>query len=145
MSTEMVYVGFWHRTAAALVDTLLYAVIAVPILYYIYGFSYFTDGGAPRGPQGLILAWLAPALVYVWFWVTYGQTPGKAVIGAKIVDAKTGNPISTRQAMLRYAGFFIGTVPVCIGILWIAISPKKQGWHDLMAGTAVVRSKRRHF
>jgi uncharacterized RDD family membrane protein YckC len=30
-----------------------------------------------------------------------------------------------------------------LGLIWVAFDPKKQGWHDKLAGTVVIRSKNR--
>lgn len=138
---EMEYIGLWSRAGAAILDTVIYAVIAYPVIYWIYGSTYFTGDKLAEGPCGLIIAWMAPASVYIWFWVFYGQTPGKMAIRAEIVDAKTGGPISIVQAALRYIGYFFATAPLFLGMFWIARSPRKQGWHDLLAGTVVVRKK----
>jgi len=43
----------------------------------------------------------------------------------------------------RYFAYFISTIPLCLGFLWITFDRKKQGWHDKLAGTVVVRTLRR--
>ncbi len=35
--------------------------------------------------------------------------------------------------------FIYATKPFCIGLIWVAFDAKKQGWHDKMAKTVVVR------
>ena len=62
------------------------------------------------------------------------------VIGAKIVDAKTGAP-STGQLIGRYFGYYVSILPFFLGIVWVGIDAKKQGFHDKLAGTVVVRSR----
>ncbi|MFC6518537.1 RDD family protein [Undibacterium arcticum] len=63
------------------------------------------------------------------------------VIGARIVDAKTGGSPSFAQHVIRYLGYFVSTIPFCLGLIWVGIDKKKQGWHDKLAGTVVVRPK----
>jgi uncharacterized RDD family membrane protein YckC len=58
-----------------------------------------------------------------------------------VVDAATGNPLTTGQAIGRYFGYFVSAIPFGLGLIWVAFDSKKQGWHDKMAGTVVVRSK----
>jgi uncharacterized RDD family membrane protein YckC len=64
-------------------------------------------------------------------------------ISARIVDARTGAPASTRQLVIRYLGYYVSTIPLGLGLLWVAFDPRKQGWHDKMAGTVVVRPSHR--
>ena len=68
-------------------------------------------------------------------------TPGKMAIGAKIVDAKTGGNASTGQLIGRYFAYYVSILPLMLGIIWVGIDPKKQGFHDKLAGTMVVRSR----
>jgi uncharacterized RDD family membrane protein YckC len=65
------------------------------------------------------------------------------VVSAKIVDAKTGGKPTTQQLVVRYLGYFVSTIPLGLGLLWVAFDPRKQGWHDKMAGTVVVRPRNR--
>lgn len=60
-------------------------------------------------------------------------------MGAKIVDATTGKEPTTKQFLIRYAGYFFGGIPLGVGIFWVAFDRKKQGWHDKMATTVVIR------
>ena len=60
-------------------------------------------------------------------------------IKAKIVDAKTGEKPTLTQFIIRYLGYFVAVIPLGLGIFWVAWDSKKQGWHDKMAGTLVVK------
>jgi uncharacterized RDD family membrane protein YckC len=91
----------------------------------------------------VLVNWVLPAIAVVLFWIYRQATPGKIAIGAQIVDAGTGGKPSTRQLLIRYLGYYVSTIPLFLGLLWVAFDPRKQGWHDKMAGTVVVRSKRR--
>ena len=75
------------------------------------------------------------------FWLTKQATPGKMAVSIKIVDAKTGGTLSMGQSIVRYLGYFIATVPLGLGLLWVAFDAHKQGWHDKMAGSVVVHVK----
>ena len=84
-----------------------------------------------------------PALAIVLFWIYRQATPGKMAIGARIVDAYTGGQPSTKQLVIRYLGYYVSSIPLFLGLIWVAFDPRKQGWHDKLAGTVVVRSKYR--
>jgi len=56
-----------------------------------------------------------------------------------VVDANTGGGISVGRALLRYIGILIGTWVLFIGLIWVAFDARKQGWHDKMASTFVVK------
>jgi uncharacterized RDD family membrane protein YckC len=138
------YVGFWPRIGAALIDTLLLLIVCLPLATAIYGVDYWrvTDEFL-RGPAEFLINWVLPAIAVVLFWIYRQATPGKIAIGARIVDEKTGGKPSTRQLVIRYVGYYVSTVPLLLGLVWVAFDPRKQGWHDKMAGTVVVRSSRR--
>ena len=136
------YVGFWARTGAALIDSVLLLVIIAPLLYWFYGPEYFAAPEGVAGPADLLLNWAFPALAVIVFWIYRQATPGKMVIGARIVDAKTGQPASTGQLIGRYFGYYVSMIPLCLGLIWVAFDARKQGWHDKLAGTVVVRDGR---
>jgi uncharacterized RDD family membrane protein YckC len=137
------YVGFWARVGAAIIDTILMLVICAPLVTYIYGPDYWmgTYGMFIAGPADFLINWLLPAVAVILFWVYRQATPGKMAIGAKIVDAKTGGKASTGQLIGRYLAYYVSILPLMLGIIWVGIDPKKQGFHDKLAGTLVVRSR----
>jgi uncharacterized RDD family membrane protein YckC len=57
------------------------------------------------------------------------------------VDEKTGGKPSTGQLIGRYLGYYVSILPLMLGIIWVGIDKRKQGFHDKLAGTLVVRSK----
>ncbi len=75
------------------------------------------------------------------FWIRYGTTPGKWATGCRIVDAKTLEKLSYKQAIARLFGYGISAIPIGLGFVMIAFSETKQGLHDKLAGTAVVNFK----
>ncbi|MXW15108.1 MAG: RDD family protein [Rhodothermaceae bacterium] len=135
---DLKYVGFWPRVGAELVDVLIYAAIAMPLLTYFYGLSYWTADDIIHGPMDVLLSYVVPPVATIWFWVAKQATPGKMVIRAKIVDARTGMVPTTGQHIGRYFAYILSTIPLFLGFIWIAIDARKQGWHDKLAGTVVV-------
>lgn len=135
------YTGFWPRVGASLIDTVILLVITYPILISIYGWQYFEGESLIAGPADFILSWVFPLVAIMAFWVYRQATPGKMAISAKIVDAKSGDKPSFQQYLIRYVGYIIATIPLGLGIFWVAWDKKKQGWHDKLAGTVVISPK----
>lgn len=141
MNDDLEYAGFWVRLGAALIDSVLVSIIILPILTAVYGTSYWSGERWVQGPLDFLLSWVAPAIAALLFWIARQATPGKMAIGARIVDATTGGKPSTKQFLIRYIGYYVAMLPLFLGFLWVAFDPRKQGWHDKMANTVVVRNK----
>ena len=73
------------------------------------------------------------------FWLYKSATPGKILTKLKIVDAKTGEKPSVGQFLIRYLGFIIALLPFLLGVIWVGFDKRKQGWHDKLASTIVIR------
>ena len=56
----------------------------------------------------------------------------------RVVDARTGEPLPLGQCVLRYIGYFVSALPLCLGFLWVAFDARKQGWHDKIGGSVVI-------
>jgi uncharacterized RDD family membrane protein YckC len=76
---------------------------------------------------------------YIYFWTTKGQTPGKLVMKIKVV-ATDGSQVTAGKAFLRVIGYLISNLIFALGFIWILFDTDKQGWHDKIAGTYVVRA-----
>ena len=139
------YAGFWRRYAALALD----CVWMLPVLWLQHWATYtgtpYSRATAPAGSSLLLLDLLGQVLVtvglVVLFWTVKGATPGKMVLGLKIVDARTGGPITFWQSLGRYLGYFPSTVVFGLGYLWACWDPRKQAWHDKMAKTVVVHAE----
>lgn len=76
----------------------------------------------------------------IGFWQAWnGQTPGKRVMGVRIVKAD-GSAFGLVPSILRYVGYFVSAIALGIGYIWILFDKDKQGWHDKIAGTYVVQA-----
>jgi uncharacterized RDD family membrane protein YckC len=133
------YVGFWLRVVAAIIDTVLISIIIFPILWAVYGPAYFSSDRLIQGPIDFLVSWVLPAVALVLFWIARQATPGKMAIGARIVDAATGGKPTAAQLVVRYLGYYVSMIPLFLGIVWVAFDRRKQGWHDKLARTVVVR------
>ncbi len=90
------------------------------------------------GAYGDFVAAIIGVAYYIGFWTAAGQTPGKSIMKVEIVKAN-GTPIGIGRATLRFIGYFVSTITLCIGFLMIVWDSKKQGLHDKIAGTVVIR------
>jgi uncharacterized RDD family membrane protein YckC len=131
-------VGYGNRTAAALIDSVLLLIVTLPIQQAMSGAEMGWSGGSMLGFWDVIVAYVLPAIAILLFWKYRSATPGKMFMSAVIVDAATGGKPGTRQLLIRYVGYYIATIPLLLGLIWVAADPRKQGWHDKLAGTVVV-------
>jgi uncharacterized RDD family membrane protein YckC len=136
------YAGFWIRVGASMIDTILILAIIWPILTAIYGKDYWADTSLIHGVWDVILNFILPAIAVILFWIYRSATPGKMALKLTIVDAKTGAKPSTGQFIGRYLGYYVSAIPLFLGLVWVGIDKRKQGWHDKLAGTVVIRSHR---
>ncbi len=90
-------------------------------------------------PLVYLLALVAGIAYQVYFWTTTGQTPGKMVMGLKVVSAETGELLDTGGAAIRYVGYIVSGIPLYLGFLWVIWDPKHEGWHDKIAKTMVIK------
>lgn len=62
----------------------------------------------------------------------------------RVLDLKVirtdGSALTLTQALIRYVGLFVSFLVLAIGVIWVAFDANKQGWHDKIAGTYVVRA-----
>jgi uncharacterized RDD family membrane protein YckC len=82
---------------------------------------------------------LALAVYGAVMWKLKGSTIGGIICGLQVVRVD-GRPIDWPTAIVRALGCFLSLAVVGLGFIWIAIDPDHQGWHDKIAGTAVVRA-----
>lgn len=136
------YAGFWLRTGACLVDSLIFFLVSLPVTIMLYEPDYFYSGRFFIGPSDVVINWLLPAVLTVVLWRSFQATPGKMALRLRVLDAESGCPASTGQYIGRYLGYFVSTVPLGLGFFWIAFDRRKQGRHDKLAGTVVVRNIR---
>lgn len=141
--SDLEYVGFWARVGATVIDSILVCILIVPILLAVYGPGYWLDTSLIKGPVDFLVSFVLPAIAVIVFWAAKQATPGKMAVSARIVDARTGGKPGTRQLIVRYLGYYVSMLPLFLGIIWVAFDPRKQGWHDKLAGTVVVRPKTR--
>ena len=135
------YSGFWIRFGASLIDIVILIAITFPMLYMIYGETLYYSEDFILGGADFIISYVMPFVATILFWMYKSATPGKMAVKAIIVDAKTGNAPTIKQSIIRYFGYMVSMIPLCLGFIWVCWDNKKQGWHDKMAGTVVIHPK----
>jgi uncharacterized RDD family membrane protein YckC len=130
--------GFWIRLAASLLDT----VILVAVQFAIEAALNLIGGNLDEIALSLIagLCSMVISLTYYIFFTGYnGQTPGKMALRIQVVRTD-GTPMTYGRAFLREVlGKFVSGIVLGIGYLVVAFDRDKQGWHDKIAKTYVIR------
>lgn len=93
-----------------------------------------------KNPSGTAatIALLSWGFIYTFsFLVIVGRTPGKAIVGLRVV-AKNGGPLHSGRAFVRVIMMPLSLVFFAVGLLMIVFQREHRALHDLIAGTAVV-------
>ena len=135
-SSEIRYIGFWPRALAQVVDNALAGLLILPAVF-TQGWAYF-DPSRSKSFSEVVYTQVLPLTVLYLMWHFFQRSPGKYLIRAKIVDAETLGPASSGQLLLRMVGYVPSGLVFGLGFLAVFSDPRRQGWHDKMAGTLVV-------
>jgi uncharacterized RDD family membrane protein YckC len=122
--------GFGRRFVQYLIDAILIGIVAAAVGAAL--------SMSQNGRSGLSLLFLL-----IYFTVLEGarsQTLGMQVMGLKVVDARTGGAIDYSRAFIRSLGRIVASLVCALGYLWVIWDKEKQGWHDKIATTYVVRA-----
>jgi len=82
---------------------------------------------------------LFPIVYFVGFWTWLGKTPGLMLFGLRVARETDGSKPTLSRSFLRYVGYWLCWITFFIGFIWVGLDGRKQGWHDKIAGTLVVR------
>jgi uncharacterized RDD family membrane protein YckC len=147
------YAGFFSRAAAYALDRIITFgiafVIMVVIEYFLrlFGIDQWLANLSESAMLYAVLAILLSTLginvlvaaVYnIGFWLLSGQTPGKRMLGVRVMRTD-GTRLRPGNALRRQVGYWISAI-FFLGFLWILFDNKRQGFHDKLAGTMVVYS-----
>jgi uncharacterized RDD family membrane protein YckC len=134
------YAGFWIRFGAGMIDLAIMTIVLYVPLTLIYGEDYWIGDSFFYGFWDVLLGWVVPILATIWFWLRFFGTPGKMALKLRIVNVKTGSKLSVGQAVGRYFAYILSAIPLGLGFIWVGIDKKKQGWHDKLANTVVIKT-----
>jgi uncharacterized RDD family membrane protein YckC len=134
------YAGFWIRVVGYIIDGIILAIIggifSVPLGVNYSDVNSLSTASA-RASNGIDL--LLSLVYFVGLWTYMGGSIGQRILGMRVVDAATGQPIGLGKAVVRWLGLLLSFFVCFIGVIWVAFDPRKQGWMDKIAGTVVVR------
>src|SRR4029079_11107469 len=105
--------GFVSRMGAFVVDAAIVAVVRRTTVWILEGTAETLRKFAPPVDLGSFVLGLAPLLIAIYlvaFWAVLGQTPGKWLLGVKIV-ATGGGPVGLRRALVRLVGYVVSAIP----------------------------------
>jgi len=150
------YAGLTSRLLAFIIDTIILSVIILFTSWFVATTWRLLQLGpifSELDQRSTILANLTMVITsplfyslitllfiasyYIFFWTIAGQTPGKGIMGLRILSRR-GNRLKLRFAILRYIGYYLSIIPFGMGIIWILIDDRRLAWHDKLAGTCVV-------
>lgn len=142
------YATFGQRAGAVILDGLLImgAVFAVflvaAVVGFVLGLVHETLGVAAGGL--LAFAGYFTVLIGVMFLEAgpYGQTPGKHIVGIRVLDTG-GRPLSKGLSVGRYLAKVISGLPCYLGYLWALWDADNRAWHDMIVSTRVVTATER--
>jgi uncharacterized RDD family membrane protein YckC len=130
--------GAVSRFAAFFADAVVIAVSLRSAAWLLGGTARVLGRFAPPVHLKPLLFTVAPLLIAIYnvaFWKATGQTPGKWLMGIKVVPVEGGR-LPLRRAVVRLGGYLISALPFYLGCLWI-LGPERLGWHDRVARTEV--------
>jgi uncharacterized RDD family membrane protein YckC len=159
------YAGFWKRVAAYIIDSIILYIPSMLIEKVLGGdaakaamVQAISGAGGdmqaihaaqlhyyavmwPASLLSVVIAWLYFALLESSAWQA---TVGKLALGIRVTDMN-GARIGFARALGRYGAKIISFLIVLIGVLMVAFTRRKQGLHDLMAGTLVLNGRASEF
>jgi uncharacterized RDD family membrane protein YckC len=118
------------RLVAIIIDGIILAIVSGVLV-------------GMRGSVGGALSFII-GLGYNWYFWTRnnGQTPGKMLMNIRVVKTD-GTPIRDVDALMRYVGYYINSAILLLGWIWALSDEHRQGWHDKLANTYVVKAEKR--
>lgn len=147
-SYAQTYAGFWIRSLAAIIDGVLCEVLAIflvlPLAFALGASMAETSTAAEIESAGEGLGYVMGILIQ-WLWFTIAESSkwqasvGKKLLGLKVTDEQ-GQRIGFGKANARYWSKILSALILLIGFVMVAFTEKKQGLHDKIAGTLVVKT-----
>lgn len=141
------YAGFWIRVLAYIIDSLVLSVVFCP-LGLVLGLAGGASGLEDDSPEMLGINMLLNGVSVLAGWLYHGlmessswqATLGKRLLKLKVTDLD-GHRISFGKATGRYFGQILSGMICGIGFIMVAFTEKKQGLHDMLAGTLVLKDE----
>jgi uncharacterized RDD family membrane protein YckC len=143
------YAGFVTRLVAFVIDLIVVTLIVTmggalirlveTLLENIY---LLRPGALTETVTSVVSVALGVGLFvayYIGFWLGAGQTPGKRIMGVRIVRTDGGR-VLLANVVRRFVGYWLSSI-LFLGFLWILVDNQRQAWHDTLSGTIVIYSR----
>jgi uncharacterized RDD family membrane protein YckC len=143
-ATTPKFAGFWLRTRAAVIDAALLYVVFLFLLGFVVLALDAMAGTSSLSPSEIEDVGHVLGVLIHWLWFTIPEsskwqaTIGKKMVGLKVTD-ENGERIGFGKANVRYWSKFLSFLILYVGFVMVAFTEKKQGLHDKIAGTLVVK------
>jgi uncharacterized RDD family membrane protein YckC len=132
------YAGFFRRFIAFIIDALVLRMILIVLL------GYWSDVDVDMFSFGNLFnrnTIIVEIIIMIYFVLcessSWQATLGKKLLGIKVVTEGYGRP-TVRTAAIRYVAKYLSDI-FLLGFIWVIFDDKKQGWHDKIAATYVIR------
>ena len=150
------YAGFVSRSIAFGLDITMVSLVSILLTVFVtliinfFGLNSIitdlTNGRFQATLQeislliGAVFTPLFSLGYFLIFWVVTGFTPGKGLLGLRVVRSN-GQPVTIGLALLRYIGYWVSALFLFLSFLWVIVDRRKQGWHDKIGRTIVVYNR----
>ena len=146
---DVVYAGFWKRTAAYVIDSMIAGIVSGLLGGLVGGVmgAFLLNGANLAGnSSGFILIQVVSNLIGIAIGVAYFAgfhssasmaTLGKMAIGIKVVRSN-GERIGFLRGMGRYFALFVSGITLGIGFFMAGFTERKRALHDMLCDTLVV-------
>ncbi len=143
MEVKIEPAGFWIRLGAYIVDNVLITLLSIVlgvVFMLLFGVGRNPMALASLGPLFYLISLFLPFAYFIYYLGKRGYTPGKGFLGLQVIR-QDGTGISYGDATIRTFSYILSSLPFNLGFLWIAFDRAKQGWHDKIAKTQVIRAE----
>ena len=129
------YAGFWIRLLAYIIDAIILGALTFPLARVL---SMMGIGEQSSNVMSIAISWMYFAVFESSGWMA---SPGKKALGLIVTDEQGGR-LSVGRATRRYFAKILSFLLLGIGFIMIAFTARKQGLHDKMFHTLVLRTER---
>ncbi len=136
----------WRRLVGFVIDWTILVMIAL-VLVSVLGIDLGEGDGLRLPASVLIVQGLVAAAYYIGFTVSRGQTPGKMLVGTRVVMERTGQIPGLRPSAVRWVVpgvfAFLPGISVVAAVIygWLLFDSRRRGLHDKAAKTVVVHAR----
>lgn len=137
------YAGFWVRFLAFILDGIVLGILSAALTPFSGPQVEVTGSGAATviavNATANAIGGFVGLVYFIGFWAWRGQTVGMMPFNMQVVSVTDGKKIDVVRGLLRYVGYILSAIPLLLGFIWAAFDSRKQGWHDKIASTVVIR------